>query len=201
MRNLMKRFSLCLFALALFASGAAQAFPTYQVKVDTRGLSGTALMDFTFLANAGATPATATLSNFSGDFGSLYERSPGVSGSIADGLVLGNEDGGDYLTQYVVLGGWFSFDISFGGAFATTEGVDASQFNATLYTEDFSDFVGTAGSFAAFSLLPQVAGVPGGIEVSAADGLASVSEVPEPSSLLLVLAALAALGWARSRTV
>lgn len=200
MRNLMKRFSLWLFTLALFASGAAQAVPTWHVKVDTRGLDGTALMDFTFLANAGATPATATLTNFSGDFGALYERSAGVSGNIADKLVLGNGDGGDYLTQYVVLGGWFSFDISFDGAFATTEGVDASQFNATLYTEDFSDFIGAAGSFAAFSLLPQINGVPGGIEV-AVDGLASVSEVPEPSSLLLVLAALAALGWARSRAV
>ncbi|WP_143084573.1 hypothetical protein [Massilia yuzhufengensis] len=60
----MKRFSLCLFALALFASSAAQALPAYHVKVNTRGLSGPALMDFTFLANAGATPANAILSNF-----------------------------------------------------------------------------------------------------------------------------------------
>jgi len=202
MRNLMKHFSLCLFALALFASNAAQALPTYQVKVDTRGLSGTALMDFNFLANAGATPAQAILSNFSGAFGDEFERSAGSTGSIADGLVLGNQEGGDSLTQYVLLGGWFSFDISFDGAFATTEGVDATQFNATLYAEDFSDFIGTAGSFAGFSLLPQVGGVPGIIEVSAVDGLASVTEVPEPSSLpLLLLGAMAAFGWTRSRTV
>jgi len=202
MRNLMKRFSLCLFALALFASNAAQALPTYQVKVDTRGLSGTALMDFTFLANAGATPANAILSNFSGAFGGDFDRSAGVSGSIADALVLGNQDGGSYLTQYVLLGGWFSFDVSFDGAFATTEGVDATQFNASLYTEDFSDFIGAAGPFAGFSLLPQVGGVTGGIEVSAAAGLASVLEVPEPSSLpLLLLGAMAAFGWTRSRAV
>ncbi|WP_288378146.1 NF038129 family PEP-CTERM protein [uncultured Massilia sp.] len=197
MRNLMKRFSLCLFALALFASNAAQALPTYQVKVDTRGLSGTALMDFTFLANAGATPAHAILSNFSGAFGDEYERSAGVTGNAADGLVLGNQDGGDWLTRYVLLGGWFSFDVSFEGAFATTEGVDATLFNASLYTEDFSDYIGTVGSFAAFSLLPQVDGVPGAIVVSAADGLATVAQVPEPSSLLLVLLAFGALAWTR----
>jgi hypothetical protein len=197
MRNLMKRFSLCLFALALFASSAAQALPTYQVKVDTRGLSGTGLMDFTFLANAGATPARAILSNFSGAFGAAYDRSAGVSGDIADRLVLGNQDGGDYLTYTVSLGGWFSFDLSFDGAFASTEGVDASQFDVTLYNEDFSGYLGVDGSFAGFSLVPQVGGVPGAVEVSTPGGLASVTQVPEPSSILLVLGAIAALRLSR----
>jgi len=201
MRNLMKRFSLCLFALALFASNAAQALPTYQVKVDTRGLEGTAIMDFNFLANAGATPVNALLSNFSGAFGQVYDASPNAAGSIGDGVVLGNQDGGNYLSHYVLLGGWFSFDVSFDGAFATTESMDASQFDVSLYKEDFSDYLGAAGSLASFALMPQVDGVPGAIVVSAVDGLASVTEVPEPSSLLLVLGAIAALGWARSRAV
>lgn len=200
MRNLMKRFSLCLFALALFASNAAQAFPTYQVKVDTRGLSGTALMDFTFLANAGATPAKAFLSNFGGDFGAVYDRSAGVAGSIDDALVLGNGDGGDYLTYYVSLGDWLSFDLRFDGAFASTEGVDVTQFNATLYNADFTAYVGTEGSFAEFSLLPQVGGVAGGVTVSTPGGLATVNQVPEPSSLLLVLGAMGGLGLARRRS-
>lgn len=197
MRNLMKHFSLCLFALALFASNAAQALPTYQVKVDTRGLSGTGLMDFTFLANAGATPARAILSNFSGAFGAAYDRSAGVTGDIADRLVLGNQDGGDYLTYTVTLGDWFSFDLRFDGAFATTEGVDLTQFNATLYNEDFSDYLGVAGSFAEFVLLPQVDGVAGGVELATPGGLAAVTQVPEPPTLLLVLGAMAALRWSR----
>ena len=199
MRNLMKRFSLCLFALALFASSAAQASPTYHVKVNTQGLSGPALMDFTFLANAGATPANAILSNFSGDFGAGFDRSPGVTGNLADGLVLGNLDGGDYLTQYVSLGGWLSFDVSFEGAFASTEGIDVTQFSATLYNEDFTAYIGSAGSFAEFSLLPQAGGVPGSVQVTTPGDFASVTQVPEPSSLLLVLGAIAGLGFARSK--
>jgi hypothetical protein len=200
MRNLIKRFSLSLIALAQFDRKAEQALPTYQVKVDTRGLSGTALMDFTFLANAGATPAFAILSNFGGDFGAAYDRSAGVTGSIDDALVLGNGDGGDYLTRYVSLGGWLSFDLRFDGAFAGTEGIDVTQFNASLYNEDFTAYIGTEGSFAAFSLLPQVGGVPGGVEVSTAGGLATVTQVPEPSSLLLVFGALAGLGLARRQS-
>ncbi len=202
MRNLMKRFSLCLFALALalFATRAAHAHPTYQVKVDTRALSGPALMDFTFLANAGATPANAVLRNFNGAFGAAYDRSAGVAGSMADGLVLGNQNGGDYLSYAVSLGGWFSFELSFDGAFATTESLDSSLFSATLYNADFSDYIGVAGSFAEFSLVPQVGGVAGGVTVTTPGGLADVAQVPEPSSLLLMLGAMAALGCLRSRS-
>jgi hypothetical protein len=197
MRNLKNRFSLCFLALALFASSAAQAGPTYHVSVDTNGFTGQGLMDFTFLANAGATPATAILTNFAGAFGATFDRSAGAAGTIAGGIALGNQDGGNYLTQFVNLGGLFSFDIRFDGEFATTENVDESQFNATLYNDDFTGYIGEASSFAGFVLLPQINGNPGGVEVSPPNGLASVAEIPEPSSLLLALAALATLGLVR----
>jgi hypothetical protein len=198
MRNLKNRFSLCLLALALFASSAAQAGPTYHVNVDTGGFTGQGLMDFTFLANAGATPATATLTNFDGLFGVPFDLSPGVA--FTDRGVLGNQNGGDYLTLFVTLGGLLSFDISFDGAFATTQNVDESQFSATLYNADLTGYIGAAGSFAEFALVPQINGNPGGVQVSTPGGLASVTEVanvPEPSSLLLALGALAMLGLAR----
>jgi hypothetical protein len=198
MRNLKNRFSLCFLALALFASSAAQAGPTYHVNVDTGGFTGQGLMDFTFLANAGATPATATLTNFDGLFGVPFDLSPGVA--FTDRGVLGNQNGGDYLTLFVTLGGLLSFDISFDGAFATTENVDESQFSATLYNADLTGYIGDASSFAEFVLVPQINGNPGGVTVLPPGGLASVTEVanvPEPSSLLLALAALAMLGLAR----
>lgn len=196
MKNL---FSTLFLALALFASGAAQAGPGYRVNVDTHGYSGQGLMDFTFLANAGATPATVRLSRFHGAYGALFESSAGVSGTLAGGFVLSNGDGGSYLTQFVDLGGRFSFDVSFEGDFATTENVDASLFSASLYNADFSGYIGEAGSFAAFSLLPQVNGVAGGVQVLPGNGLADVSEVPEPSSLLLGLAAFGMLGLVRRK--
>jgi hypothetical protein len=200
MRNLKNRFSLCFLALALFASSAAQAGPTFHVSVNTGGFTGQGLMDFTFLANAGATPATAILTNFEGSFGTTFDRSAGVAGTIPEGIALGNQNGGNYLTQFVSLGGLFSFDISFDGDFATTENVDESQFNATLYNDDLSAYIGDASSFAEFVLVPQISGNPGGVQVSPPNGLASVTEVtdvPEPSSLLLALGALAMLGLVR----
>ena len=201
MHNFRNRAALCLAALALLASQAAHALPGYHVSVDTRSFSGQALLDFTFLANAGATPASATLDNFSGAFGATFDASPGIAGALPASAVLGNQDGGDYLTRFVQLGGWFSFDIRFDGAFATTENIDASLFAATLYNADLSAYIGDAGSLVEFSLLPQAGGSAGGIGVTAG-ALASVSEispVPEPSAPLMVLGGLGLLGWHRRR--
>jgi hypothetical protein len=85
----------CVCGLMLLAHNAAHAIPTYHVSIDTAGLTGRGLMDFTFLANAGATPASAVLNNFSGAFGATFDRSAGAAGGIPGDIVLGNQDGGD----------------------------------------------------------------------------------------------------------
>jgi hypothetical protein len=199
MDNLKKAILQCLLTAALFLHGAVQAGAIYHVAVDTTQYSGQALMDFTFLANAGATPATAILDNFAGAFSGTFDRSPGAIGAIPGQVRLGNQNGGDYLTALLEMGGQFSFDIRFEGDFAGIENANATQFNATLYKPDFSDYVGPPGSFVAFELLPAQDGRPGGIQVSADGGLATVAEIPEPSTLLLTLGALAALGGLRRR--
>jgi hypothetical protein len=180
----------CLLAFVLFVHGAAQALPTYHVTVDTTSHAGQGLMDFTFLANAGATPATAILSNFSGAFGATYDSSAGVAGTIPGQVSLGNQNGGDYLTQIVGLGGSFSFDIRFDGDFANIASLDESLFNVTLYNDDFSGYIGTAGSLVSFELVPRLNGQPGGVVASSSGPMATVAEVPEPSTLLLSLTAL-----------
>ena len=202
MFNLKNFLSQCLVGLALLANNAAHAAPTYHVSIDTSGFTGQGLMDFTFLANAGATPATAVLNHFSGAFGAAFDRSADAAGSIPGGVVLGNQNGGNYVTQFVNLGGLFSFDVHFDGDFAVTENVDESQFDATLYNADLSGYIGGAGSFAEFVLVPEINGNPGKVLASSPTGVAhvaQVAEVPEPSSPMLTLTALAMLGFMRGK--
>ena len=197
MRKLKNLFQQSVLALLLCASGVALAGPTYHVSVDTGACSGQGLMDFTFLANLGATPATAVIGNFSGAFGGEFERSPGVTGTIPGQVELSNVDGGSYLTQMVSLGGLFSFDVGFSGDFASVGNIDGTRFNVSLYNDDFSAYVGVPGAFAGFELVPPANGAPGGVLVSAPTALASVAEVPEPSAPMLVLGALALMALVR----
>lgn len=197
MRNVKTLLPQCLCAFALFAHGAAQAVPSYHVTVNTAAYRGDALMDFTFLANAGATPATAVLNNFTGAFGPEFDRSTGVTGLVPGQVSLGNQGGGSYFTQWISLGGLFSFDVRFDGDYASTANIDASQFNATLYSSDFGGYIGTAGSFAAFELLPLSNGSPGQVLVSSPNGMGTVSKIPEPSGLFL--SGLVMLGLVKRR--
>ncbi len=198
MHNLKTFLQQAMFALAMaFGSGAAMAGPIYHVDVDTSSLAGTGLMDFNFLANLGAAPATASLSNFSGAFGAEFDRSASVLGAIPTGVSLTNEDGGNYLTQAVTLGGMFGFDIVFSGDFVMMSGQDASLFSVSLYSDNFASYLGVDGAFAEFSLLPSIGGAPAEVLVSPANALANiaaVAEVPEPSELLLMLSGLAMMG-------
>jgi hypothetical protein len=185
MRNVKTFVPQCLLACALFAHGVAQAVPGYHVTVNTAAYTGQALMDFTFLANAGATPATAVLNNFVGAFGPEFDRSTGVTGLVPGLVALGNQGGGSYFTQWVSLGGLFGFDVHFDGDYASTANIDASQFNATLYSGDFGRYIGASGSFAAFELLPLSNGSPGQVLVSSPNGMGTVSAIPEPSGLFV----------------
>lgn len=169
-----------LVALALVAgAGAAQAGPLYHVDLNTGAYAGTSgNIDFYLSRDAGAPASTITLSNFVG----ALQAAPGdiigdVTGDLPGALFFGSTAGYNSYFQAVDFGGHFTFDIEFGGDFATTESGIASLFAATLYsaTDELSGGV-------QFVLVPQVDGTPGGV-------------VPEPSDMALMLTGLAMVGF------
>jgi hypothetical protein len=195
MFNLKNLFTRALLALMLVTgAGAASAGPIYHVTIDTAGLSGTGVFDFLFSGDATSSgPATATLSNFSGAFGT-GELFGDASGSVASGLVLGNVGGHAELLQMASLGGTFGFDLRFDVAPAG----DNTTFGIALYNEALDAYLGIEGNLAQFELVP--GGVIGVSDDNALARIGIVSEVPEPAAMALLVLGLMLMAWtARAR--
>lgn len=190
MFNLKNLFARALLALMLVTgAGAASAGPIYQVTIDTRGMSGTGLLDFAFLGLESSGAATAYLSGFSGAFGDFVLEGD-ASGTRDTGIVLGNGSGfNDYL-QAVMLGDLFRFTVRFDVA---PEG-DGTTLGVALYNDDLSGYLGVEGNLAQFDLMPGSA-----IVVSADNPLTRLSEVPEPASMAVMMMGLMLLGWTLRR--
>ena len=188
-KHLTSFFTRALLAL-LLAGGAHAAYagPTYHFTVDTRNLTGTGYLDLTFAALAGATPATATLTNFDGAFDGTALVTGAVGGNVSSAVTFGNGPTFNELLQAVTFGGLLSFDAAFDIAPGGTIG---TGFGIALVNAALDNYVpGTSGNVATIDLMP---GAPAVVWTDAA--FVTATKVPEPAGLPLfatgcVLAAL-----------
>jgi hypothetical protein len=190
-------FSRTFAALVLAASSvAAFASPVYHVTIDTTTLgTGSAFLDLALGALGDATPVTATLSGFKGDFVDIADRLGDSKGSVAEGtIVLGNSESWNDVYYAIKLGGKFDFNVSFlTGADDTTIG---TRFSAALY--DAVGYLGLEGDLVQIDLMPGAADVLS--DPNAYGQVSAVSaDVPEPSAAALVLIGLMMAGAAARR--
>jgi hypothetical protein len=182
----------CALALTLATcSLAASADPiNFHVDLDTSALgAGSGYVDFYFGANsADSFAGSATISHLAG-FGPLGYTAGGVTANANGSYTLTNLPALDnFFGLAASFPGAFSFDVAFDAGFLSYFGTDHSALTVSLFDTDFN----LLGAASTFDLQP--GNVLGGasIVVTAGDG-ATISAVPEPSQLLLVLTALAAV--------
>jgi hypothetical protein len=199
MFNLKKILSGSVLALALGACGAAFAGPSYHVTIDTAKLgSATAFLDIGLGAKDGVTPVTATVTGFKGMFGEYSDRFGNSTGDVVNGLTLVSDVNFSDLFQSIMLGGLFSFDVSFASA-AANGNPDGSAFTATLYNGDASATLGAMGALAEIDVIPGQADIVSSANAYASIGTNAVSAVPEPSTLLSMVTGLGLAGIAGLR--
>jgi hypothetical protein len=191
MYNIKKLLSHAALALAMAAAaGAALAGPTYHVTLNSSALGQPAgYIDFAFVGLAGAAPATATLTNFSGAFGAV---APGgdAGGTIPGTVTIGNSDGFNDMLAEAGFGGLFSFDLSFDVA----DGAAGTAFGVAFINQELSDYLGAAGNVFEINVQPAYDGSPASYSVFADGRFVSFTAVPEPSDLLLMLTGLGLVG-------
>jgi hypothetical protein len=192
MLNLKKILSRSLLAMALGACGSVFAAPVYHVTIDTSTLGNSnAVLDLELGALTGsAAPVTATLNHFMGAYGAS-DFSGGANGSIGSSVRLVNDAGYSGLLQSIMLGGLFSFDLSFD---VGTGGLDGSSFTAMLYNADLTATLGMDTPLVEIDLMPGQADI-----VSPVNAFAGVTAVPEPSTLLSMVTGLGLLGFGLRR--
>jgi hypothetical protein len=199
MLNFKKILSCSLLAAALGACGAAFAGPTYHVTIDTSKLGGgSAFLDVGLGAKDGALPVTANVSGFMGVFGDYSDRLGNSTGDVMSGLTLVNDATFSDLYQSIVLGGLFSFDVSFVSG-PDNGSLDGSAFTATLYNSDGSSPIGAAGALAEIDVIPGQADSLFTANSSATISTDAVAAVPEPSTLLSMFTGLGLLGFGLRR--
>lgn len=172
--------------------GAACAAPIYHVSIDTGSLSGSGYLDLSFSALAGAAPASATLTHFTGNLAASAPLVQGTAaGNVGTAVSFDNSQTFNEFLQAVSFGGIFGFDLSFNLAAAGSIGTD---FGVALANAGLTDYAaGTSGNLVTIALLP---GAPDSVSANA--GFATV-EVPEPASAALLAGGLLLLGARRRR--
>jgi hypothetical protein len=176
-------------SLAFGGTVAVAAPVSYHVAIDTRSASGGALLNLSFSGAGDSIPVNATLGNFTGNYGGAYESGGAVTGSVENSVALSNMAFDNFLTQFVVLGGLFGFDIMFDVA-NSDPGV---LFTAGLYLNEYAGYALGTDNLVEISLAPD-----GNPLLSATSPFASVTaiaaEVPEPGQWLLMATGLLLLG-------
>jgi hypothetical protein len=190
-------------AILLLAGGAEAESITYQINVNTSGLSGTTgYLDFQF--DPGTPPfdaGSATITGFTGN-GTLGAALPDigvVSGTLPGTVVIDNTQAANEYTQAYTYESFFDVFVTL--SIPSVSGNAAGGNSFTLDVEDSGFNPLLSSSFPAVEIdLDATTGNPAVINNTSSsnpNGYASVSATPEPATFALLGIGFAFVAWHR----
>lgn len=200
MFNIKSLINQCLLAasLAVAATGAIAGPTSFHVAIDSGRLAqntpGYITLSFSQTGNAGA--VVASVSNLTGNTGTVVQTGAVSGGDSAFTIANTVNADGNFADISALFGGLFSFDISFSGNFMNEAGTDVSTLLINLFDTSYVALVGDEFSGIGSFNVAQGSGVASTIVRAPYISITplATAEVPEPSQLMLMLAALAIMG-------
>ncbi len=197
---LLRRFTLTVLLTVatglLVPTSACQAGVTYQITVNTSGVSGTGYLDLEFNpATVGTTPAaTATVTGLTGYTGSLGapQLNGTATGDPSSTLTLANTGAFNAYSAAVTFGASLQFLLNLDGPAFSATSTDGSSFLFALYNSAGDPLNGSADpTVALLNLTPD--GVNPGVTIDIVTGPAFsggpdatvVTAVPEASTVAM----------------
>lgn len=200
-------FSIAGLALGM-ASGAAQAI-IYSVDIDTQSIVGkTGSVDFQW--NLGVVDLSLLASVFNFSSGSTFTKAPvilsgDVSGSLQPGarVNFAGSSTNNYLYQDLSFGNAIHFQLTLPDRAPTQDSSDySSGFLVSVLDSNLASALTTSstdGTALAFTLVPGAAPMFASFTNSGVARASQVGPIPEPTTVMLLLAGLVAIAGLRGK--